>query len=52
MTEILLVAGDPSGDQHAADVVKTLKRKLPSARFVGLGGKTCSDGIRGSCYEA
>ena len=38
MTEILLVAGDPSGDQHAADVVKTLKRKLPSARFVGLGG--------------
>ena len=38
MTEVLLVAGDPSGDRYAADVVEALKGKLPSARFVGLGG--------------
>ena len=38
MTEVLLVAGDPSGDRYAADVVEALKDKLPSARFVGLGG--------------
>ena len=38
MAEVLVVAGDPSGDRYAADVVKALKCKLPSARFVGLGG--------------
>ena len=38
MVDVLVVAGDPSGDRHAADVVKALMCKLPSARFVGLGG--------------
>ncbi len=38
MTEVLLIAGEPSGDRHAADVVKALKCKIPDARFVGLGG--------------
>jgi len=38
VAEVLVVAGDPSGDRYAADVVKALKCKLPSARFVGLGG--------------
>ncbi len=38
MTRILVCAGDASGDGHAADVVRALAVRMPSARFVGLGG--------------
>jgi lipid-A-disaccharide synthase len=35
---ILVLAGEASGDHHAARVVEALSRRLPGARFVGLGG--------------
>ncbi len=40
MTEkkILIVAGEPSGDLHASNLVKNLKTLNPSLRFFGLGG--------------
>ena len=38
LTEVLVVVGDPSGDGYAADVVRALKLKIPSVRFVGVGG--------------
>jgi lipid-A-disaccharide synthase len=38
MTTVLLVAGDASGELHAAALVEELRRRLPSARFLGLGG--------------
>lgn len=36
--DVLVVAGEASGDQHAADVVAELKRLRPELRFFGMGG--------------
>jgi len=38
MASICLVAGDPSGDQHAARLIDALKARDPTLRFSGLGG--------------
>src|SRR6185295_8960209 len=35
---ILLLAGEASGDLHAARVAAALRRRLPRARLIGLGG--------------
>src|SRR5438874_2302203 len=37
-TEIMVVAGEASGDAHAAFVVAALKRARPDLRFFGMGG--------------
>lgn len=36
--EILIVAGEPSGDQHAAGLVAALRRRDPALKFWGVGG--------------
>ncbi len=36
--KILIVAGEPSGDRHAAELVKALRQKRPGTRFYGIGG--------------
>ena len=38
---ILIVAGDPSGDLHASNLVKALKRRDPSVRAAAVGGPLC-----------
>ena len=38
MTTLLLVAGDSSGDQHAAAFVRAFRERDPDARFVGMAG--------------
>jgi lipid-A-disaccharide synthase len=38
VTTILISAGDLSGERHAADFVRALSQRMPSARFVGMGG--------------
>ncbi len=35
---VLLIAGEPSGDLHAADLATALLRQDPTIRLVGLGG--------------
>jgi lipid-A-disaccharide synthase len=35
---VLIVAGEASGDQHAANLVKEIKRRTSSISFWGLGG--------------
>lgn len=37
--KIFIVAGEVSGDMHAASLIKELKIINPSLRFMGLGGK-------------
>jgi lipid-A-disaccharide synthase len=34
----MVLAGEASGDQHAARVVEAVRRRLPDSRWVGLGG--------------
>jgi lipid-A-disaccharide synthase len=38
MSEVLLAAGDASGDAHAAELVAALRARLPDVRCFGLGG--------------
>ncbi len=38
MPSLFFVAGDPSGDMHAARLIESLKQKDPSLSFAGLGG--------------
>src|SRR5947209_15363419 len=35
---IFLSAGEPSGDLHAANLVRSIRRLRPDAEFVGFGG--------------
>ena len=37
----LVIAGDPSGDLHAANLIKALKRRDPSVRVAAVGGPLC-----------
>jgi lipid-A-disaccharide synthase len=37
----LIVAGDPSGDLHASNLIKALKRLDPSVRVAAVGGPLC-----------
>ncbi|NCC53426.1 MAG: lipid-A-disaccharide synthase, partial [Spartobacteria bacterium] len=37
--QILVVAGEVSGDMHAAKVVRALQRRDPTLRFWGIGGE-------------
>lgn len=38
---LLIVAGDPSGDLHASNLIKALKRRDPSVRVAAVGGPLC-----------
>src|SRR5262249_43109922 len=38
LSEIMVVTGEVSGDQHAAELVEQLKKRLSEARFFGMGG--------------
>ncbi len=47
MATLALVAGDPSGDAHGAQLVNALKALDPSLRFLGLGGPRLEEaGVR------
>jgi lipid-A-disaccharide synthase len=44
---ILIVAGEPSGDLHASNLVKDLKALKTDIEFFGLGGRLCKEaGVR------
>jgi lipid-A-disaccharide synthase len=35
---IFISAGEPSGDLHAANLIRSLQKRLPEAHFIGFGG--------------
>lgn len=47
MKKILIVAGEPSADRHAAALVKAVHSKLPDVEFIGIGGPMMKqEGVR------
>ncbi len=46
LLQIMIVAGEASGDRHAAELVAAIRRRLKEARFFGMGGPMCqSQGV-------
>ncbi len=44
---IMVVAGDPSGDANAADLVRAIAQAVPNAQFIGAGGPRMAEaGVR------
>ena len=49
--KIMVVAGEASGDQHAARLVQAIRDRLPKAEFYGIGGKALAgQGMRLACW--
>ncbi len=49
--KIMLVAGEASGDQHAARLVQAIRDHLPQAEFYGIGGEALAhQGMRLACH--
>jgi lipid-A-disaccharide synthase len=47
---IMVVAGEASGDQHAARLVRAIRDRLPQAEFYGIGGEAlAAQGMRLAC---
>src|SRR5262249_60144724 len=42
LLEIMIVAGEASGDRLAADLVAEIRKRLREARFFGMGGPLCA----------
>ncbi len=42
LLQMMIVAGEASGDRHAADLVAEIQKRLPEARFFGMGGPLCA----------
>lgn len=38
MKKIFIIAGEPSGDLHAAKLIRELKKLIPDIEFTGIGG--------------
>lgn len=46
MKSLLVIAGEDSGDMHAADVIRVLKQTHPGLSVWGIGGdKLCAEGV-------
>lgn len=44
--EVMIVAGEPSGDMHAAAMVRALRQSRPELHLVGVGGdRLASEGV-------
>lgn len=45
-TEVMIVAGEPSGDMHAAAMVHALRQRRPELHLVGVGGgRLAAEGV-------
>lgn len=48
----LVVAGEASGDLHGARVIEALRRRVPDARFAGMGGPRMREAGLEPLYDA
>ena len=47
----MIIAGEVSGDMHAARLVRAVKERLPGARFFGIGGPAMRAAGVGTAYD-
>ncbi|MCX5892770.1 MAG: lipid-A-disaccharide synthase, partial [Deltaproteobacteria bacterium] len=53
LKKILVVAGEASGDQHAARLVAAIKEQEPRTEFFGIGGEALAgQGVRLLCHAS
>lgn len=51
--KILIIAGEASGDHHAARLVAAIKKQEPRAEFFGIGGEAMdAQGVRLLCHAS
>ncbi len=51
--KILVVAGEASGDQHAAQLVAAIQAQAPGTEFFGIGGEAmAAQGVRLLCHAS
>ncbi len=51
--KILVVAGEASGDHHAARLIAAIKAKAPQTEFFGIGGEAmAAQGVRLLCHAS
>lgn len=48
---ILIIAGEVSGDMHAAHVVREIRKRVPNAVFYGIGGEAMRDAGVQTVYD-
>lgn len=48
---IMIIAGEVSGDMHAARLVQAIKKRLPDTRFFGIGGPEMRAAGVGTSYD-
>jgi len=48
---IMIIAGEVSGDMHAARLVEAVKKRVPGARFFGIGGPEMRAAGVGTSYD-
>lgn len=41
--KVFLIAGEPSGDLHASNLIKALRKQHPNIEFRGMGGDLCAE---------
>jgi lipid-A-disaccharide synthase len=49
---VMISAGEASGDQHAAELYRSLQTKIPGVRGVGLGGSKLREAGVELCYDS
>jgi lipid-A-disaccharide synthase len=53
LPKILIVAGEASGDEHAARLVAAIRKVVPQAEFFGVGGEALEgQGVRLLCHAS
>ena len=48
---LMLIAGEHSGDMHAARILTELRKRHPDMQCIGIGGQRCRDAGMETLYD-
>ena len=49
--KFMIIAGEVSGDMHAAGIIRTIKKQIPDTQFFGIGGKEMRSAGAETAYD-